>query len=398
MPVIEHAAPVRTVRFGLAFFGVLLIALNLRVAFVSVGPLLTEISSELQLSSSMAGLLTGLPLISFAVASPVAPKMAHRLGLDRALWLSLLLLAAGTIARSVPIEGAIWAGTALLGVGIAFLNVLLPSLVKRDFPNRVSSITGLYTAVQGAFASAGAAVVVPIANSAESGWRLALGIWAGLALIAMAVMLPKLRRRPTASVADTGGAEPHRSPWKSALGWQVTVFMGLQSVAFFTFMTWLPSIEQDQGVSQATSGIHISIFLFTGVVSSLTTGVLLHRSRDQRPLALTTSVFALTAYLGLALAPHLSLLWMIVGAMGCGSLIVIALSLFSLRTRDHTQAAELSGMAQSVGYALAAAGPVAFGALYDWSGGWTVPLMMMAAIMLVMCFTAVLAGRNRLIG
>ncbi len=398
MPVSERAAPVRTARFSLAFLGVLLIAVNLRVAFVSVGPLLTEISSDLQLSSSMAGLLTGLPLISFAVASPVAPKVARQLGLDRALWLSLLLLATGTIMRSVPVDGAIWAGTALLGVGIAFLNVLLPSLVKRDFPHRVSNITGLYTAVQGAFASAGAAVVVPIANSAESGWRLALGIWAGLALIAMAALLPRLRRRTIDPEAATSAAPAHRSPWKSALGWQVTVFMGLQSVAFFTFMTWLPSIEQDQGISQATSGIHVSIFLFTGVLASLTTGFLLHRSNDQRPLALTSSVLALAAYTGLALAPQASLLWIVVGAMGCGSLIVTALSLFSLRTAHHTQAAELSGMAQSIGYALAASGPVAFGALYDWSGGWTVPLLVIAGAMAVMCFTALLAGRNRLIG
>lgn len=398
MPVAERVASIRTARFGFALLGVLLIAVNLRVAFVTVGPLLTEISSDLRLSSSMAGFLTGLPLIAFAVASPVAPKIAHRLGLDRALWLSLLLLMVGTLARSVPVAGAIWAGTALLGIGIAFLNVLLPSLVKRDFPTRISQVTGIYLAVQGAFTSAGAAVVVPIAHSAGSGWRLALGLWAGLALIAMAVLLPRLRNRTTSAAASPEAASAPRSPWKSALGWQVTIFMGLQSVAFFTFMTWLPSIEQDQGVSQTTSGLHISIFLFTGMVASLSTGVLLHRSKDQRPLALTTSILALIAYAGLAVAPQLSLLWIVVGAMGCGSLIVIALSLFSLRTGDHVQAAELSGMAQSIGYGLAAAGPVAFGALYDWSGGWTIPLSVMAGVMLVLCAFALLAGRNRLVG
>lgn len=397
MPVVERAAPVRGARFGFAFLGVLLIAVNLRVAFVTVGPLLTEISSDLRLSSSMAGFLTGLPLIAFAVASPVAPKVALRLGLDRALWLSLLLLMVGTLARSLPIAGAIWAGTVLLGIGIAFLNVLLPSLVKRDFPARISQVTGIYLAVQGAFTSAGAAVVVPIANSADSGWRLALGLWAGLALIAMAVLLPRLRNRTTTAAGSPAAATAPRSPWKSALGWQVTIFMGLQSVAFFTFMTWLPSIEQDQGVSQTASGLHISVFLFTGMVASLSTGALLHRSKDQRPLALTTSILALIAYAGLAVAPQLSLLWIVVGAMGCGSLIVTALSLFSLRTGDHVQAAELSGMAQSIGYGLAAAGPVAFGALHDWSGGWTMPLSVMAGVMLILCAFALLAGRNRLI-
>lgn len=398
MPVMERSAPVRSARFGFAFLGVLIIAANLRAAFVTVGPLLTEISSDLRLSSSMAGLLTGLPLISFAVASPIAPRIARRLGLDRALWFALLLLMCGALARSLPVLGAIWVGTALLGVGIAILNVLLPSLVKRDFPERVSQITGIYTAVQGVFASAGAAVVVPIANSTDTGWRLALGIWGGLALIAMAILLPRLRNRLPAPASGPEAAVVYGSPWKSALGWQVTVFMGLQSFAFYTLMTWLPSIEQDQGISPTASGIHVSVFLFTGVAASLITGALLQRSKDQRPLALSSSILALTAYAGLAVAPQLSLLWVVVGAMGCGSMIVIALSLFSLRTANHVQAAELSGMAQSIGYAIAAAGPVGFGSLYDWSGGWTLPLVVMAGAMLVLCVVALQIGRNRLIG
>lgn len=398
MPLRQGAAPVRTARFGFAFLGVMIIAVNLRVAFVTVGPLLSEISSDLQLSSSLAGLLTGLPLVTFALASPVAPRISRRLGLDRALWVALLLLACGILARSIPVIGAIWVGTALLGVGIAFLNVLLPSLVKRDFPKRISQVTGIYTAFQGAFSSAGAAVVVPIANSAESGWRLALGIWAGLALIAMAILLPRLRNRTAVTAATPGITEAHRSPWKSVLGWQITVFMGLQSLAFFTLMAWLPSIEHDQGISAVTSGIHVSVFLFTGVIASLSAGALLHRSKDQRPLALATSILALIAYAGLAAAPQLSLLWVVIGALGCGSLIVIALSLFSLRTGDHVQAAELSGMAQSIGYGLAAAGPVVFGALHDLSGGWTVPLVATAGLMVVLCVMALQVGRNRLIG
>ena len=398
MPVGQEAGPVRTARFGFAFLGVLVIAVNLRVAFVTVGPLLAEISSDLQLSSSMAGLLTGLPLISFALVSPIAPRISRRLGLDRALWLALLLLTCGALARSVPVMGAIWVGTALLGIGIAILNVLLPSLVKRDFPARISQVTGIYTAAQGAFSSAGAAVVVPIANSADSGWRLALGIWAGLALIAMAVLLPRLRNRTAAPVSGHQTTVAHRSPWKTALGWQVTVFMGVQSLAFFTLMAWLPSIEHEHGISPVASGIHVSVFLFTGVVASLTAGALLHRSNDQRPVALGSSILALSAYVGLAVAPQLSLLWVVVGAMGCGSLIVIALSLFSLRTGNHVQAAELSGMAQSIGYGVAAAGPVVFGALHDLSGGWTLPLVVTAGLMLVLCAMAVQVGRNRLIG
>src|SRR5215207_5676387 len=175
----------RTARVGFAFIGVLLIAVNLRVSFVSVGPVLAIISSDLELSSAAAGLVTGLPLIAFAVFSPVAPGFASRVGLDPALWISLLILAAGIVLRSLPVPGFIWAGTALIGLAIAFLNVLVPSLVKRDFPMRVSRVTGSYTAAQAAVAAVGAAVVVPVAQTSSAGWRLGLGMWAGLALIAM---------------------------------------------------------------------------------------------------------------------------------------------------------------------------------------------------------------------
>jgi len=398
MPVAERAKSVRTARVGAAFLGILLIAVNLRVAFVSVGPVLSDIGAEFGWSGSTAGLLTGLPLICFAVFSPVAPGLARRLGLDRALWLSVLLLAAGILGRSVPAEAAIWAGTVLIGTGIAFLNVLLPSLVKRDLPGRVSQVTGLYTAVQGAVSAAGAAVVVPIAHATTHGWRLALGVWVGLALIALAILLPRLRSRKPVVAPAGDRAGDFRSPWKTWLGWQITLFMGLQSLGFFVLIAWLPGIEHERGVPAATSGLHTSVFLLVGVLASLTAGAVLHRAKDQRPVALCSSVLAFCAYVGLAVAPQLSLLWVVVGAAGCGSLIVIALSLFSLRTVNHQQAASLSGMAQSIGYGIAAAGPVAFGALRDLSGSWTLPLAVTAGLMLVLCVTAVLSGRDRLIG
>lgn len=397
MPVAEKATTMRTARWGAAFLGILLIAVNLRVAIVSVGPVLPGIGAEFGWSGSTAGLLTGLPLICFAVFSPVAPGLARRLGLGRALWVALLLLAAGILGRTFPLEAAVWAGTALIGTGIAFLNVLLPSLVTRDLPSRISQVTGIYTAVQGAVSAAGAAVVVPIAHATVYGWRLALGVWAGLALVALAVLLPRLRSRDPVAVGFTSRSGHFRSPWKSALGWQITLFMGLQSLGFFVMVAWLPGIEHEQGIPAATSGLHISVFLLVGVLASLAAGTLLHHTADQRPVALGSSILAFCSYAGLALAPQLALLWVVIGAVGSGSLIVVALSLFSLRTVHHEQAASLSGMAQSVGYAIAAAGPVAFGALRDVSGSWTLPLTVTAALMGILCVMAVLSGRNRLI-
>ncbi len=391
------------VRAGLALTGVLLIGVNLRVAFVSVGPLLADIGREFDFSSAQSGLLTGLPLIAFALFSPLAPAVAIRIGLDRALWLSLALLAAGTVFRSTPVPTSLWTGTVLIGIAIAFLNVLLPSLIKRDFPGRISQLTGLYIAAQSLVTALGAAVVVPVSLVPGSGWRLALGIWAGLALIAMAILLPGLKRgKADGDAAGSAVEEPSapvrfRSPWRTLLGWQVTLFMGLQSVGFFVVTTWLPSIERDQGISETTSGLHVSAFLVVGTASSLLTGAVLGRFADQRLLGMAGSLLAMAGFLGLLAAPELSLVWVVVSASGCGSMIVTALSLFSLRTTNHVQAAALSGMAQSVGYAIGAAGPVLFGFLYDLSGGWTVPLAASAGIMGLSCAMAFLAGRDRVL-
>ena len=402
MAVFSRTRRTPPVRAGLALTGILLIGVNLRVAFVSVGPLLADIGREFDFTSAQSGLLTGLPLIAFALFSPLAPAVALRTGLDRALWLSLALLAAGTVLRSMPVPTALWTGTVLIGIAIAFLNVLLPSLIKRDFPGKVSQLTGLYIAAHSLVTALGAAVVVPISLVQGTGWRLALGIWAGLALIAMAVLLPGLRRTAPGSAAD-GTALPKtppariRSPWTTLLGWQVTLFMGLQSVAFFVVTTWLPSIERDQGISETTSGLHVSIFLLVGTASSLLTGAILGKFADQRLLGVTGSLLAMAGFLGLLAAPQLSVLWVVVSASGCGSMIVTALSLFSLRTTHHVQAAALSGMAQSVGYALGAAGPVLFGLLYDLSGGWTAPLAVSAGIMGLTCATAFLAGRDKVL-
>lgn len=397
MPAATRNAPDRTVRFGFAFIGLLLIAVNLRVSFVSVGSVLSNISSDLELSNAAAGFLTGLPLIAFAVFSPVAPGFASRLGLDRALWMSLLILASGIVLRSVPLPGLIWAGTAIIGLAIAFLNVLVPSLLKRDFPARVSQVTGSYTATQAAFAAIGAAVVVPVAQTSPAGWRLALGIWVGLALIAMAVLLPWLRRHTSGTAPASTPKAAYRSPWTSVLGWQVTIFMGLQSIAFYVLMAWLPTIEQSRGVAPATAGIHLSLFLLISVFASLAAGGILHRGSDQRIVSFASGALMAVTFVGLALAPGFILLWVLLGAIGCGSLIVIALSLFSLRTVNYPQAASLSGMAQSVGYGLAAVGPVMFGGLRDVSGGWTLPLLVTAGIMAVLAVIGVLAGRDRVI-
>jgi CP family cyanate transporter-like MFS transporter len=396
----------RDARLGFSLVGVLLIAANLRVSFTSVGPLLDDIRGDLGLGGAAAGLLTALPLLAFAAASPIAPWFAAKLGIERTLWTALAVLAAGIVLRSLPLLGAVWIGTALLGVAIGCMNVILPSLVKRDFPRHVGQVTGIYTATQGGMAAVGAGIVVPVAHGTGLGWPAALGIWAGLAVIAMAVFAPQLSKRPDPDARRSGrhlleaGAAPvgNRNPWGSSLAWKITVFMGLQSLSFYVFVSWLPSIELSHGTPAATSGWHLFIFQLVGMGANLGTAALLHRMRDQRLIALVGALLDVVAFAGLWLAPRLSLLWVVLGAAACGILIVVALSLFSLRTQQHGQAAALSGMAQSIGYLIAGVGPILVGGLMDATGSWSLPLMIMTALMVVLCGFALAAGRDRYIG
>lgn len=387
----------RGTRAALLLVGVLLVGANLRAGITSVGPVLGDLRADLGLSSSTASALISVPLVAFAVLSPFAPAVARRFGVDRVLGGSLALLAVAIVLRSAPWgAAALWVGTAGLGVAVAFLNVVLPVLVKRDHPDRIGRVTGLYSSVQSAAAAVAAGLAVPIAGTVAQGWRLSLGIWAGLALIGLAVFLPRMRRgTPSPVTAPVEGGEPARPIWRCALAWQVTVFMGLQSTVYYTLITFLPSIEQAVGISPAAAGWHQFVLQVVSIGGSLTAAALIQRMPDQRPLALAYALLCGAGVTGILLVPSLTVLWVIALGIGIGGGIVFALSLFGLRTRGHHRAGELSGMAQCVGYALAAAGPPAIGALHDATGSWTPPLLVVLAILAVALVSGVLAGRSR---
>jgi CP family cyanate transporter-like MFS transporter len=384
-------------RAGLLVVGILLVATNLRAALTSVGPVLEDVRADLGLTATAAGVLTALPLLAFAGFSPVAPMVARRLGLERTIGVALAVLAAGIVLRSLPVTGVIWAGTVAIGASIAFFNVLLPGLVKRDFPDRVAQLSGAYSATQSVVAAIASGVAVPIAGDSPAGWRIALGCWVGLTVIAAAFWLPQLRT-PAAGPGAAAATAAHRSPWRSAIGWQVTLFMGLQSLVFYVLIAWLPTIEQDHGVAAATAGWHLFVYLIAAVVANLTAPHLMRRLRDQRLVALLCAALILLGVGGLLMAPAAAVAWLVSAGFGAGLSLVLCLSLFSLRAVDHRQAATLSGMAQSVGYLLAACGPVLIGALHDASGGWTLPLAVLCGVVAVMGGFAVQSGRARVIG
>jgi MFS transporter, CP family, cyanate transporter len=400
-PATRSGSTARKLSPALVLIGLLLVAANLRAGITTVGPVLSELRGDLGLSALTASALISLPLVAFAVVSPFAPGLARRIGLERALGAGLVVLAAGLVVRSLPVRPLLWVGTALLGVSIAVINVVLPAVVKRDFPGRIGQITGAYSAVQSSFAAIAAGAAVPVAGLTSAGWRLPMGMWAGLALVAFGVFAPQLRRVSVVPRSDDDlTREEHQghNPWRTALGWQITAFMALQSTAYYVFITWLPSIESSAGISATAAGVHQLLLNAFGIAGSLVCSTLIPRFHDQRLLGVVAPALFALAAAGILIAPAYAVVWAPLAGFAGGACIVLALSLFGLRTAHHTEAAALSGMAQSVGYLVAAAGPIAVGALHDATGSWTSALTVLVVLELILIGFGYLAGRRRLIG
>ncbi|MGH4028810.1 CynX/NimT family MFS transporter [Actinomycetota bacterium Odt1-20B] len=383
--------------------GVLLIAMNLRPGVVSVSPELDTIRHETGLSSSLAGLLTTLPILCFGLLAPLAARLARRIGMTRALGALMLLLTAGISLRLAPGMVALFAGTTLLGAAIALSNVLVPSVIKRHFPERTGLMMGLYSVALFCGAALAAGVTVPVGDALGLGWRGAIGVWAVLAALAFLLWLPQLRHgraeeaplpaaAPAASAPAAGRPPLRRSP----LAWQITLLMGLQSLVYYACAAWIPALLTDKGMASAEAGWMLSLMSLVGITGSLAFTALVGRVRSQVPFAVCGSTLFAASLVGLTIAPvGGAYAWMIMQGFGSGLLISTALAVIVLRAPDSARAAEMSGMAQGVGYLLAAAGPFLLGALHDATGGWTVPLVLLTVLCVPMGIAGVGAGRVR---
>lgn len=375
--------------------GILLIAANLRAPITSLGPVLSLLQQDFGLNPAASGLLNALPLVLFAALSPFAPKLSRRLGLERALFAALISIGIGCVLRSTGLAAGLWLGTTLIGVGIAVANVLVVPLVKRDFPQHAALCIGLYAATMALMAAIASGVAAPLATLSEHGWRLALGIWFGLALLALAVWLPHMMRATPQALPDSGDVAPRVRMWRSALAWQVSMFMALQTLVFYTLIDWFPAMAHEAGIGAAQAGSYLFAYQAVAVVANLTASVAIKRLSDQRILGFLCSLAIVIGVLGLLLAPAQALWWLSFAGVGAGMSMVTCLALFGLRSRDHHQASALSGMAQCVGYGLGSAGPFLAGWLRNLSGGWHMPLAMLLIAALMQMIFAVLAGRKR---
>ena len=378
----------------LLIIGVILVGANLRVPLTSAGALVSFIRDDFGISNALAGAITTLPLIAFALLSPFAPKLAGKFGMERTIGISLVLLFAGILIRSAGGIELLFFGTLLIGLAIAIGNVLMPGIVKMNFPLQIGLMTGLYAIVMNVFGALGSGLSIPIASSGNFGWTGSLLVWGVLTLVTIVIWLPQLKKsRPAenSSVQATSG-----SLMRSSLAWKITLFMGAQSLIFYTLITWLPTILTANGYDIHLAGWGVFIFQFASIPFTFIIPVIADKMKNQVLIALAASGMIIVGILGLlAGLPQLTLLWIVLLGMGNGSAFSLSMMFFTLRTKDGYQAAELSGMAQSFGYLLAAFGPVLVGGLQDITGSWTLPLLLVTLAAAVMLITGIAAGKNR---
>ncbi|MGB3876226.1 MAG: MFS transporter [Shinella zoogloeoides] len=374
-----HRPPSSAARFLLGA-SLVLIAFNLRPVFSSASALLPEIRDVLGLSPTGASLLTTLPVVCLGLFSPLAPRLAQRYGTERTLLGVVIILALGTALRGLSSIPLLFLGTALAGGCIAVGNVLLPGLVKRDFPDRAALMTGCYTMALCAGAASAAGLTLPVEHALGGSLDGALAIWALPALLVALLWLPQVlasRRQVKRTGFRVEGL------WRDRLAWHVTLFMGLQSALAYCVFGWLVPILRERGLDGVTAGAIVSVSVMVQAASCLVAPHLAVRGKDQRLINVTLCGFAVVALLGLLFAPLSTVwFWAVLQGIGQGGLIAVAMTVIVLRTRDSHMAAHLSGMAQCVGYLLAAIGPLIVGLIRGWTGsfGWSAVLIVLLGI------------------
>ena len=381
----------------LLIFAIAVIALNLRPAIAGVGPLISEIRLDTGLSNTLLGLLTTLPVLAFGVFSVLTPLFTRKLGTEGTMGIALILLTAGLLIRTVPSLMLLFLGTTLLGIGIALGNTLLPGLVKKSFPLRYGVVTGIYSSMLGIGATLASAVSVPISEGAGFGWRWALGIWAIVSFSALLVWLPQMKHNiPVNSRRSL--RQSLKQLGTSKLAWNISIFVGLQSLTFYTIIAWLPEILIERGMSAGNAGFMLALTQGTGVLGTFIIPAWAARRQRQRLPIIILVVIEIISLIGLML-PSLFLveLWASLLGFCLGGSFGLALLFIVLRTRDSDSANELSGMAQSIGYTIAAVGPAFFGAVYDISLSWTYPLALLLLIALAKLASGWVAGRDEVV-
>ncbi|MEV1047437.1 MFS transporter [Streptomyces sp. NPDC049916] len=402
--------------------GLVLAALNLRPAITSLGALLEEVRDGLHMSGSVAGVLTSVPPLCFAAFGVMAPRLARRFGAGTVVCAGMAAIAAGLVIRPyIGSTAGFLAASALALMGIAVSNILMPVIVKRWFPDRVGTMTGLYSMALALGTALAAAVTVPL-TGAIGGWQSGLAVWAVLAALAVLPWIVLVRDRtpaperssatsshaPAADRSGTGAGTARAADARPAEGaalritrsrtaWGLACFFGLQATAAYITMGWMPQIFRDAGVSAGTAGVLLAVTMAMGVPLAFVIPRVASRLQQQGPIVVALGLCGLIGYGGLYLAPAAGAwVWaVLLGVANCA--FPLALTMIGMRARTGAGVVRLSAFAQSTGYLLSIPGPLLVGVLYQHSGGWGLPIALMAGLMIPQMAAGILAGRDRTI-
>lgn len=389
--------PDSVVGVPLAVAAVVLLALSLRLVFGSSSAVSSEIRQAYHLGPVGAALLTTGPVVCLGLFGPLAARALRRWSVPAVLAACLVVITVGTAARGVPSWAALLGGTLVAGVAIAVANVLGPVLVRQFFPYRIGVMTGLFTALVSASAGLASGATVPLDAHLLHSWRATLAAWAVPALVAVFVFLAIAvrQRRPGATQARVAAGRAARSTpvWRSPMAWAVTGFMGIQSLLAYSMIAWLPTIYLDRGFSAQAAGLLLTALSVASIGTALTVPVVAARMSDQRLLAVGVVALSVAGIAGVLLgSPQGALVWATLLGFGQGGQLSLALAMVNLRSKDVVAAGDLSTMVQSIGYLIAACGPLLTGAVHGMTGGWTTPLLILVALMIPLGVCGWIAG------
>nr|WP_299207092.1 MFS transporter [uncultured Brumimicrobium sp.] len=379
----------------LLLIGILFVAINLRPALSSIGPLVDMIRQDIGVSEAMLGLLTTLPLIAFGVISTITPLFTKRFGIGNTLLGALVLLTFGILIRSLGGIFALYFGTILLGIAIAFGNVLIPALIKRNFPHKAGLVTSLYSGIMSLGAAVAAGLSFPLANQLNLGWKGSLAIWSVLAILALMIWIPNVKRinrtPPRRSFADA-----MKKLSGSLLVWRLALYMGLQSFAFYLILAWLPEILIDRGYDPTYAGWMLSLSQATGIAGAILIPIWAGSRKDQRLVISVLVALEVLSLIGL-LIPQMGWieLWVGLNGMVLGGTFGLALLLIVLRSGDAETAAELSGIVQSIGYLIAATGLFIAGVIFDLTEVWDYALTLLIGVAIIKLIMGIGVGKDR---
>jgi len=371
------------------FIGILLIGASLRAPITSVGIALPSIKDTLNLSNTSVSLITIILLLSFAVISLFAAKISHKFGLERTVFGALILICVGIALRAITGVSWLYVGTILIGVGIAFGNVLTPGIIKMNFPLRIGIMTGYYTVVMNIFGSVSSYVTAPLVK--HFNYNIAISLIGIVTFIGIITWSFQLNKHDTVNSSQT---TTNINVWKSPLSWQITLLMGGQSMIFYSLINWLPEFLLSHGTPINEAGIYLSILQLAIIPLTFVTPIFAEKMKNQVLITFVTGLLFVLGILMLMLQPNWAFLGIILIGVASGLAFGLVNTFFGLRTENGLTAAKLSGMSQSVGYLFAAIGPLLFGILHDATNSWNMSFGILLVTSIIIMIIGSRAGRN----